>query len=193
MKATMQYYECNIACLAQVIMMKKASFQSMPCPVARALEHIGDGWSLLILRDSFYGLRRFDEFLTSLGIASNTLTRRLNTLVSNGLLERHSYQDNPPRHEYHLTEAGRDLRHVILTLMDWGTRYAAGSTKVFLADKATGRPVKLALMDANTGHPIKRESHRVHVAADAEPLMLWRARTGRAYVEKDQLVSPFPH
>ncbi|NWC69030.1 helix-turn-helix transcriptional regulator, partial [Pseudomonas sp. P7758] len=121
--------------------MKKASFQPMSCPVARALEHIGDGWSLLILRDAFYGLRRFDEFLQSLGIASNTLTRRLNALVAGGLLERRPYQDNPPRHEYHLTEAGRDLRQVILTLMAWGARHAEGSTKVFLADEATGRPV----------------------------------------------------
>ncbi|NWD90775.1 transcriptional regulator, partial [Pseudomonas sp. K5002] len=68
-----------------------------------------------------------------------------------------------------------------------------GSTKVFLADEATGRPVVLALMDANTGNPITRAGHRVHVSADAEPLTLWRARTGRAYAEKDQLVSPFPH
>ncbi|ROM69650.1 transcriptional regulator [Pseudomonas brassicacearum] len=173
--------------------MKKASFQRMPCPVARALEHIGDGWSLLILRDAFYGLRRFDEFLTSLGIASNTLTRRLNTLVANGLLERRPYQDNPPRHEYHLTEAGRDLRQVILTLMDWGARHAEGSHKVFLADEVTGRQVKLALMDVNTGKPITREGHRVHIAADAEALTLWRARTGQAYAKKDQLVSPFPH
>ncbi|WP_256732924.1 helix-turn-helix domain-containing protein [Pseudomonas sp. P7548] len=174
-------------------MMKKASFQSMPCPVARALEHIGDGWSLLILRDAFYGLRRFDEFLASLGIASNTLTRRLNTLVANGLLERHSYQNNPPRHEYHLTESGRDLRQVILTLMAWGARHAEGSNKVFLADEATGRPVALGLMDTNTGNPITRDGHRVHVAADAEPLTLWRARTGRVYADKDHLVSPFPH
>lgn len=173
--------------------MKRATFQPMPCPVANALEHIGDGWSLLILRDAFYGLRRFDDFLNSLGIASNTLTRRLNDLVASGLLERRPYQDNPPRHEYHLTDAGRDLRQVILALMAWGTRHSNAGDKVFLADEETGQPVDLALMDANTGKRITREGHRVHVAADADALTQWRVRTGQVYRDNDTLVSPFPN
>ncbi|MCU0117710.1 helix-turn-helix transcriptional regulator [Pseudomonas sp. B2M1-30] len=173
--------------------MKRASFQPMPCPVAHALEHIGDGWSLLILRDAFYGLRRFDDFLNSLGIASNTLTRRLGALTAAGLLERRPYQDNPPRYEYLLTEAGRDLRPVILTLMAWGARHTSGSDKVFLADEATGKPVDLVLMDANTGKPIAREGHRVHVSQDADELAKWRVRTGQAYREADALISHFPH
>jgi len=173
--------------------MKRATFQPMPCPVANALEHIGDGWSLLILRDAFYGLRRFDDFINSLGIASNTLTRRLNDLVANGLLERRPYQDNPPRHEYHLTEAGIDLRQVILTLMAWGSRHSSTGKKVFLADEETGKPVDLALMDANTGKRITRDGHRMHVAIDADPLTLWRVRTGQAYRNNDSLVSPFPN
>lgn len=173
--------------------MKRASFQPMPCPVAHALEHIGDGWSLLILRDAFYGLRRFDEFLNSLGIASNTLTRRLNDLVAAGLLERRPYQDNPPRHEYRLTEAGRELRPVILTLMAWGARHSSGSDKVFLADETTGQPVALTLMDANTGKPITPEGHRVHVSHDADELTQWRVRTGQAYRQSDALVSHFPN
>lgn len=171
--------------------MKRASFQPMPCPVARALEHIGDGWSLLILRDAFYGLRRFDEFLNSLGIASSTLTRRLNDLVAAGLLERRPYQDNPPRHEYHLTEAGVDLRPVILTLMVWGARHSSGSDKVFLADETTGQPVTLVLVDANTGMPITREGHRLHVSHNADALAQWRVRTGQNYRQTDALVSPF--
>ena len=173
--------------------MKRATFKPMPCPVAKALEHIGDGWSLLILRDTFYGLRRFDDFINSLGIASNTLTRRLNDLVANGLLERRPYQDNPPRYEYHLTAAGLDLRQVILTLMAWGTRHCNTSEKVFLADEETGQPVDLALMDANTGKRITRDGHRVHISADADPLTQWRVRTGQAYRHNDQLVSPFPN
>jgi len=173
--------------------MKRSTFQPMPCPIANALEHIGDGWSLLILRDAFYGLRRFDDFINSLGIASNTLTRRLNALVANGLLERRPYQDNPPRHDYHLTEAGRDLRQVILTLMAWGSRHSNTGGKVFLADVDTGQPVDLVLMDANTGKRITREGHRMHVAADADALTHWRIRTGQAYRNSDSLVSPFPH
>lgn len=173
--------------------MKRATFQPMPCPVANALEHIGDGWSLLILRDAFYGLRRFEDFINSLGIASNTLTRRLNDLVAHGLLERRLYQNHPPRHEYHLTEAGRDLRPVILTLMAWGTRHSSAGAKVFLADEQTGLPVDLVLMDADTGKRITREDHRVHIAADADALTQWRARTGQAYRDDDALVSPFPN
>ncbi|GLO45734.1 transcriptional regulator [Pseudomonas putida] len=172
--------------------MKKASFQPMPCPVARALEHIGDGWSLLVLRDAFYGLRRFDEFQHSLGIASNTLTRRLTDLVTAGLLERRPYQNNPPRFEYLLTEAGRDLRPVILTLMAWGAKHAEGSHKVYLADERTGEPVALALMDANTGKPITVDEHRLRIAPDADPLTHWRAEAGQAYRQGSTLVSPFP-
>lgn len=173
--------------------MKRATFQPMPCPVANALEHIGDGWSMLILRDAFYGLRRFDDFINSLGIASNTLTRRLNDLVAHDLLERRPYQDNPPRHEYHLTEAGRDLRQVILTLMAWGTRHSNTGDKVYLADQETGQPVDLALIDANTGKRITRDGHRVHISPDADALTLWRVRTGQAYRDNDALVSPFPN
>ncbi|WP_166366454.1 winged helix-turn-helix transcriptional regulator [Pseudomonas akapageensis] len=170
--------------------MKRASFEPMPCPVAHALEHIGDGWSLLILRDTFYGLRRFDEFLNSLGIPSSTLTRRLNNLVAAGLLERRPYQDNPPRHEYHLTVAGADLRPVILTLMAWGARHSNASDKVFLADETTGQPVALLLIDANTGMPITREGHRFHVSHNANALAQWRFRTGQSYRQTDALVSP---
>ncbi|MDZ3991923.1 helix-turn-helix domain-containing protein [Pseudomonas sp. Teo4] len=172
--------------------MKKASFQPMPCPVARALEQIGDGWSLLILRDAFYGLRRFDEFQHSLGIATNTLTRRLNDLVTAGLLERCPYQTNPPRFEYLLTDAGRDLRPVILTLMAWGAKHAAGSEKVYLADEHTGLPVALTLMDANTGKPITVEDHRVRIKPDADPLTHWRAETGKAHRQGSTSASPLP-
>ncbi|WP_191832949.1 winged helix-turn-helix transcriptional regulator [Pseudomonas fluorescens] len=168
--------------------MKRASFQPMPCPVAHALECIGDGWSLLILRDAFYGLRRFDEFLYSLGIASSTLTRRLNDLVAAGLLERRPYQDNPPRHEYHLTEAGRELRPVILTLMSWGARHTGCSDKVALIDQSTGKPVALALVDANTGKPITREEHQLQVAENADELTQWRLRTGQSYRQADAQV-----
>ncbi|WP_306106458.1 helix-turn-helix domain-containing protein [Pseudomonas sp. CK-NBRI-02] len=76
----------------------------------------------MVLRDALYGLRRFDEFQRSLGIATNTLTRRLTDLVTASLLEHRPYQSNPPRFEYLLTEVGRDLRPVILTLMAWGAK-----------------------------------------------------------------------
>ena len=97
--------------------MRRKSFGNMQCPIARSLERVGEWWSILILRDAFHGLTRFDQFQKSLGIAPNMLTRRLNGLVESGLLERRQYEERPPRHEYVLTERGRDFLPVIISLM----------------------------------------------------------------------------
>jgi DNA-binding HxlR family transcriptional regulator len=103
--------------------MHRKSFSDMQCPIARSLERVGEWWSILILRDAFYGVNRFDEFQKSLNIAPNMLARRLNSLVDEGLLERRLYCQNPPRHEYHLTQCGRDFWPVILALLVWGNKY----------------------------------------------------------------------
>ena len=127
----------------------------MPCPMARALEHLSDSWNALILRDAFYGSTRFDEFESALGIASNTLTRRLKDLVAGGLLERRLYQKKPPRYAYVLTEKGRDLRPVLLTLLQWGNKYSnPPGVSVRLVDTLSGNPVELALVDSVTGEKI---------------------------------------
>ena len=105
--------------------MQRKSFGNMQCPIARSLERVGEWWSILILRDAFYGLTRFDEFQKSLGVAPNMLTRRLNALVEGGLLERQRYSERPPRHEYRLTEAGRDARSIAFALLAWGNRHLA--------------------------------------------------------------------
>ncbi len=99
----------------------------MQCPIARSLARVGEWWSILILRDAFQGLIQFEQFRKSLGIAPNTLTRRLNTLVENGLLERRPYRVRPARDDYVLTERGRDIRPVLRALAGWGnTQFAAG-------------------------------------------------------------------
>ena len=100
--------------------MQRKSFGDMPCPIARSLERVGEWWSILILRDAFAGMTRFDEFQKSLGIAPNMLTRRLAALVEAGMLERRRYSERPPRHEYVLTERGRDFRPVLMALLTWG-------------------------------------------------------------------------
>ena len=87
--------------------MKHTDFGRMPCPIARSLGKVGEWWSILILRDAFYGLSRFDEFEKSLKIAPNMLTRRLAGLVEGGLMERRQYSARPPRYEYLLTKAGQ--------------------------------------------------------------------------------------
>src|ERR1700732_1994405 len=97
----------------------------MPCPIARSLERVGAWWSMLIMRDALHGLRRFDEFHKSLGIAPNMLTRRLNALVEAGLLERHRYSVRPPREEYLLTGRGRDVRPILVALYTWGNKHFA--------------------------------------------------------------------
>jgi DNA-binding HxlR family transcriptional regulator len=96
----------------------------LPCSIARTLEVIGDRWSILILRDAFRGVRRFDDLQRDLGIARNILTDRLNTLVDAGILERRKYQDQPERFEYRLTEKGLDLYPVLIGLMRWGDKWA---------------------------------------------------------------------
>ena len=100
--------------------MRRKTFGNMQCPIARSLERVGEWWSILILRDAFHGLSRFDEFQENLGIAPNMLARRLKSLVEAGLLERRRYSERPPRHEYVLTQAGRDFRPVLWALLAWG-------------------------------------------------------------------------
>uniref|UniRef100_UPI000493B982 winged helix-turn-helix transcriptional regulator n=1 Tax=Herbaspirillum lusitanum TaxID=213312 RepID=UPI000493B982 len=92
------------------------------CPVACTLQMVGEWWSILILRDCLRGLTRFDQFQKNLAISPNMLTRRLQTLVDAGLLERRRYREHPPRYEYILTERGRDFRIVIAAMYDWGSR-----------------------------------------------------------------------
>src|SRR4051812_15713224 len=104
---------------------QRTSFEDLHCSIAQCLEVVGEWWSLLIVRDAFLGVRRFDDFQARLGISRNTLTQRLDTLVGNGVLERVPYQDNPVRHEYRLTAKGRDLWLVINAMREWGDRWAA--------------------------------------------------------------------
>ena len=135
--------------------MRRTSFDSMPCPIARSLERVGEWWSILILRDAFAGLTRFEEFQDSLGIAPNMLTRRLGALVEDGLLERRPYSARPPRHEYVLTERGRDFRPVLLAMLAWGNRhFAPEGASVQLVDARTGAPADPVLVDRATGRPI---------------------------------------
>ena len=90
------------------------------------MEILGERWTFLILRESFYGVRRFSEMQRNLGIARNILSTRLQSLVAAGVLERSLYRDEPPRYEYRLTQSGRDLYPSIVTLMRWGDQHLVG-------------------------------------------------------------------
>lgn len=96
------------------------------CSIARTLDVVGEKWALLAVREVFLGNRRFDGIVRKTGAPRDTMTARLRTLVEAGVLERRQYSDHPPRFEYHLTGAGRDLHPVILTLLRWGDEHLAG-------------------------------------------------------------------
>jgi DNA-binding HxlR family transcriptional regulator len=140
--------------------MQRKSFDKMPCPIARSLEHVGEWWSMLIMRDALHGFTRFDEFQKSLGIAPNMLTRRLNALVDAGLLQRRRYSEHPPRDEYVPTARGRDFRPVLLALLAWGNRhFAPEGASVQLIDTKTKAVVDPILVDPATGRPIKEPDY----------------------------------
>lgn len=93
------------------------------CPVARAMSVIGDRWTLLIVRDCFLGKTRFEEFQSSLGVTRHLLSARLKRLVECGVLEKNPYSQKPLRHEYRLTEKGRDFAPALIGLKDWGKKH----------------------------------------------------------------------
>jgi DNA-binding HxlR family transcriptional regulator len=152
--------------------MRRKSFETMSCPIARSLERVGEWWSILILRDAFRGSTRFEQFQKSLDIAPNMLTRRLNALVESGLLERHRYSQHPPRDEYLLTERGRDFRPVLWTLLAWGNRhFAPEGPNVVIVDGETGELAEPILVDRRSGRPITEPPFRsVYGAAATEAI-----------------------
>ncbi len=156
--------------------MRRKSFGNMQCPIARSLERVGEWWSILILRDAFHGLTRFDQFQESLGIAPNMLARRLNSLVEAGLLERRRYSERPPRDEYVLTEVGRDFRPVLWALLAWGNRHFAPEGKsVVIVDSRTGEEAEPVLVDRKSGRPLVAPAFRSAAGPAAD------ARTRRRY------------
>lgn len=135
--------------------MKRKSFGNMQCPIARGLEHVGEWWSLLIIRDALHGYTRFDEFQRSLDISPAILTRRLNALVEGGLLERRRYSEKPPRDEYVLTPRGRDLKPVLQMMQTWGnSHFAPEGASVQIINRETGERAEPVLVDRVSGRPL---------------------------------------
>ncbi|CAN3984998.1 winged helix-turn-helix transcriptional regulator [Kitasatospora purpeofusca] len=124
-------------------MPKRTSHEESTCPVARPLDLLGDGWTLLIVRDAFDGLRRFGQFQKNLGLAKNILSARLANLVAHGVLELAPAADGSPYQEYVLTGKGRALFPVVTAMRQWGERYcfAADEPRARLVDRTAGAPV----------------------------------------------------
>jgi DNA-binding HxlR family transcriptional regulator len=136
--------------------MRRTSFAGMNCSVAGALEIVGEWWTFLVLRDAFLGVRRFEDFQRDLGTTRHRLADRLQKLVRHGLLERARYQSRPARFEYRLTEKGRDLYPVIVSLTRWGDRWMAGKdgAPVELVHKGCGHTIMPALACPECGEPV---------------------------------------
>lgn len=142
--------------------MRWLDFSTENCTVARTLSLIGDRWSLLVLREAFNGVRRFDDLHRHLGIAPTVLTARLDTLVHNGLLDRVPYQEpgRRTRHEYRLTSRGWDLHPVVVALMAFGDKHLADpeGPPVRLRHAGCGAPVRVSLT-CEDGHLVGSPQH----------------------------------
>lgn len=132
------------------------SYEGQDCSIARALEVVGDRWTLLVLRESFLGTARFDDFQRRLGVARNVLQARLELLIDEGILVRSRYLERPPRYEYKLTQAGLDLCPVLVALLQWGDRHRAPEgPPVEVAHAACGGAVNAALLCERCGEAVE--------------------------------------
>jgi DNA-binding HxlR family transcriptional regulator len=151
--------------------MKRKSFGTWPCSIARTVDVLGDAWTLLVLRELFYGETRFDGFVSGLGIPRNTLTDRLGQLVDHGLLERRSYQSDPVRHEYLLTDRGRDFFGVLAAINAWGDRWLSGDAgaPVVMHHESCDHDLTTAVVCADCGEPARLEDVTVRAGPGYPP------------------------
>lgn len=155
--------------------MRRTSFSKFRCPVAQALDKVGDWWSIILIRDAFEGLSRFDEFQQSLGISSNSLTSRLRYLVEVGVLERHLYQERPSRYQYVLTPLGREFFPVLITLFEWGNlQNKADDVTMLLGAVKGGAERRPVVMDKATGEIITEKNTRLLAGPAADAAILER-------------------
>jgi DNA-binding HxlR family transcriptional regulator len=126
--------------------MLKRDYDDQVCSIARTLGVVGDRWTLLMLRDVVLGLHRFEQLLTSLGVASNVLSDRLQRLVAEGILERVRYSERPERFEYHLTKKGRELGVALIALMQWGDHYISDKPPRIARRRTDQSPVSARLV-----------------------------------------------
>ena len=160
--------------------MQRKSFGNMQCPIARSLERVGEWWSILLLRDAFHGLTRFDQFQKSLEIAPNILARRLASLVDAGLLERRRYSEHPPRYEYLPTERAQEFRPILWLLNSWGTKhFAPEGPSVLIVNRKTGRRADPVVVDRVSGRPIGGGEFKWIAGPAADE------RTRKRYAERD--------
>lgn len=137
---------------------RTADYTNERCSVAATLEVVGDPWTLLILRDAFAGVKRFEQWQERLGVARNVLAARLKSLVSHGVMETRRYSERPPRHEYWLTQKGLALSPVLLTMSEWGDRHVYGrdQSPVLFRHKSCGCAFHPVLACEECGEVVQR-------------------------------------
>ncbi len=142
--------------------MKREEYDVRTCSVGHALDAIGDRWTMLVIREAFFGVRRFEQMQRNLGIARNILTDRLQKLVGHGILERRRYQERPERFEYRLTRKGLDLYPALVTLMSWGDSYMSEEgAPITLVHKGCGHEADPVLACAHCGEALDARDVRV--------------------------------
>lgn len=154
--------------------MRRKSFEDMRCSVAQCLEVVGEWWTMLIVRDAFFGVTRFDDFQERLGIARNVLAQRLDHLVRAGVLRRVPYQEHPARHEYRLTDKGRDLWPVLNAMRQWGDTWAAPlGPPVQIVHESCGHVATAELTCSSCGERLEqRQIRAVRGPGAGDPSML---------------------
>ncbi|MCP1968528.1 winged helix-turn-helix transcriptional regulator [Bradyrhizobium elkanii] len=150
---------------------KQSRLANKECSVARAMELVGDRWSILILREAYYGVKRFDEFELYVGIAPNILSTRLKKLVSAGIMRQVPLPEHSRRYEYVLTEKGRDFFPAYLALKKWGDDWLAdpAGPQVVFRDCTAGHPIKYPEIRGADGEPLRLEDVEVVAGAGAVP------------------------
>lgn len=145
--------------------MKWEELRDEACPVARGLSVVGDRWTMLVLRDCFLSIRRFDAMQARLGITRHVLADRLRKLEADGVLRREQYQDRPPRFEYRLTDKGKAFYPVLVSLIAWAEQHvpASGDSAITLISRETGHEIQPVLNDARSGLPITHRTVTVHM------------------------------
>lgn len=145
----------------------------MHCSVAQCLEVVGEWWSMLIVRDAFLGVSRFEDFHERLGISRNILRQRLGRLVGEGVLHKVAYSEHPPRYDYRLTEKGLDLWGVLTAMRQWGDKHAApDGPPLELVHETCGQVADVEFRCSTCGEPIGLGDVRAVVGPGAvEPLL----------------------
>ena len=161
--------------------MTRTDTSAWPCTIARTADLIGDGWTLLILREACLGARRFEEFQRELGTGRNILTARLNSLVGEGLLKKVPYQEHPVRHEYRLTDKGRDVGPILAAMAAFGDKWLLGSDLplLLLHHTACKHDMHAVVTCDECAQPLDIRSMRARPGPGYPEHIAWRGRAPR--------------